>query len=387
MTINDLSMLDPMLHFRMAAGFDGLFRKVTNVGILEHESVNGQCEDFSYGDFILTTLFFAKDDPSLIFDTVRKLVNRDVAGLAIKTVYYRELDPEVKDFADANQFPIFFFDDVRLTDILLYTYNVLNAQKESAFFESKIRQMFPEPVPESTILQSVAEINPAFQPNHYCAYLTPRTPSATLAVRDAILQFNRTLNPDKKYSSLIRYETGWLLMASFPDETAIPDQLVHFRSLLYQYQLAQNSFFCGLSRIHDDLKQFDVCLKEAFSANRLAQRDGKNLLRYEELGIYQILLPQLQSKEFMEHFQTTRSILEEYDEKYNSNLLKTLKTYVDCGGKIAQTAEKLFLHVNTVRYRLDKLRELLHMDDFFVQAYIFIKVYDFLSPEEQDKKS
>ena len=384
MTINDLSMLDPMIHFRMVTGFDGLYRKVTNVSILEYESVKGNCEDFSHGDFIITTLFFAKDDPKLIFDTVQMLVARDVAGLAVKTVYYGDLEQRVKDFADANQFPIFLFDSVRITDILLYTYNVLNAQKESAFYESKIRQMFPAPVPESAILQGVAEINPAFQNNHYCAYLTPRTPSAALAVRESMLQFNRTLSPDKKYTSLVRYGKGWLLLASYPGEAELPDQVAHFHSMLYQYQIEQSSFYCGLSRIHHELKQFDVCLTEAFSANQLAVRDKKPLLRYEEMGVYQILLPQLRSKEFMEYFQTTRSILEEYDGKYNSNLLKTLRAYIECGGKLAQTAEKLFLHVNTVRYRLDKAKELLHMDDFFVQAYIFIKVYDFLCGEQEE---
>ena len=80
----------------------------------------------------------------------------------------------------------------------------------------------------------------------------------------------------------------------------------------------------------------------------------------------------------MQQIRNIRTVLDEYDKKYRSNLLETLRVYVQNEGRIAQTAQALFLHVNTVRYRLDKLKELLGPEDFFVQAYIFIKADEFL---------
>jgi DNA-binding PucR family transcriptional regulator len=54
--------------------------------------------------------------------------------------------------------------------------------------------------------------------------------------------------------------------------------------------------------------------------------------------------------------------LERADEERASRLLETLRGYYACGGSVTKTAEKLFLHRNSVRYRLDRVRSLLGAD-------------------------
>jgi len=54
--------------------------------------------------------------------------------------------------------------------------------------------------------------------------------------------------------------------------------------------------------------------------------------------------------------------LERADEERASRLLDTLRAYYSCGASVAKTAEKLFLHRNSVRYRLDRVRMLLGAD-------------------------
>ncbi len=50
------------------------------------------------------------------------------------------------------------------------------------------------------------------------------------------------------------------------------------------------------------------------------------------------------------------------DADRNSRLADTLRTYYACGGSVSKTAEALFLHRNSVRYRLDRVRSLLGAD-------------------------
>jgi DNA-binding PucR family transcriptional regulator len=47
-----------------------------------------------------------------------------------------------------------------------------------------------------------------------------------------------------------------------------------------------------------------------------------------------------------------------YDAKTGSELDATLRAYVEHGGSIAQTAEALFLHRNSVLYRIQRIEEL-----------------------------
>ncbi len=54
--------------------------------------------------------------------------------------------------------------------------------------------------------------------------------------------------------------------------------------------------------------------------------------------------------------------LDRADADRNSRLRHTLRAYYACGGSVSKTAETLFLHRNSVRYRLDRVRALLGAD-------------------------
>ncbi|HME82918.1 MAG TPA: helix-turn-helix domain-containing protein [Candidatus Eremiobacteraceae bacterium] len=50
------------------------------------------------------------------------------------------------------------------------------------------------------------------------------------------------------------------------------------------------------------------------------------------------------------------------DEQRGSDLEKTLRAYYACGASVSGCAEALFLHRNSVRYRLDRVRALFGAD-------------------------
>ena len=54
--------------------------------------------------------------------------------------------------------------------------------------------------------------------------------------------------------------------------------------------------------------------------------------------------------------------LQRDDEERHNHLVATLATYYQCGLRVDRTAERLFLHRNSVRYRLDRVRSLLHLE-------------------------
>lgn len=54
--------------------------------------------------------------------------------------------------------------------------------------------------------------------------------------------------------------------------------------------------------------------------------------------------------------------LEREDSDRGNNLVATLRTYYACGMRVDRTAESMFLHRNSVRYRLDRIRSLLQLD-------------------------
>ena len=54
--------------------------------------------------------------------------------------------------------------------------------------------------------------------------------------------------------------------------------------------------------------------------------------------------------------------LVDHDERTGGALLETLRTFLACSGSWTRTAEALHLHVNTVRYRIARVQELIGRD-------------------------
>jgi DNA-binding PucR family transcriptional regulator len=52
----------------------------------------------------------------------------------------------------------------------------------------------------------------------------------------------------------------------------------------------------------------------------------------------------------------------DYDSRHQSELVRTLDTFLDCAGSWNTCAERLHVHVNTVRYRLRRIEELTRRD-------------------------
>jgi len=72
----------------------------------------------------------------------------------------------------------------------------------------------------------------------------------------------------------------------------------------------------------------------------------------EELGVSPDLRP----------FRELVAPLVLYDAERGSDLVRTLTVYFDCGENASEAADRLFLHRNSVPYRLERVRELTGLD-------------------------
>ncbi|WP_163538465.1 PucR family transcriptional regulator [Gracilibacillus sp. YIM 98692] len=61
-------------------------------------------------------------------------------------------------------------------------------------------------------------------------------------------------------------------------------------------------------------------------------------------------------------YQNTLEAFLNQDTTYEKDMLTTLETYIECNGNIKEVASKLFVHRNTVVYRLEKVSTLLNID-------------------------
>jgi sugar diacid utilization regulator len=103
---------------------------------------------------------------------------------------------------------------------------------------------------------------------------------------------------------------------------------------------------------------------EAVLTANVAQARGAQTLTFEETGSYRLLLTAISEdpSELQRFFDETVAPLISYDEQYETELVRTLDTFLDEDANVARTAERLFTHRHTIRYRLERVRELTGLD-------------------------
>jgi sugar diacid utilization regulator len=129
--------------------------------------------------------------------------------------------------------------------------------------------------------------------------------------------------------------------------------------------LAGYTFAIGRSRIAEDPADLPRAVSEALLAANVAQggSDGP-ALAFEQTGAYRLLLSAMSENpaELQRFYAETVEPLVAYDEQYETDLMRTLETFLEADGNVAGTAQRLFTHRHTIYYRLERVRDLSGLD-------------------------
>ncbi len=99
---------------------------------------------------------------------------------------------------------------------------------------------------------------------------------------------------------------------------------------------------------------------EARLAVNVGEAEGRPLLAFEDTGAYRLLLPAMSEdpRELERFYAETIEPLSAYDDQYETELVLTIEAYLANDGNVAATAKQLFTHRHTIRYRLERAKEL-----------------------------
>jgi sugar diacid utilization regulator len=129
--------------------------------------------------------------------------------------------------------------------------------------------------------------------------------------------------------------------------------------------LAGYTFALGRSRIAEDPAELPRAASEALLAANVAEGAGGGVaLAFEQTGAYRLLLSTMSENpaELQRFYAETVEPLVAYDEQYETELVRTLETFLEADGNVAGTAQRLFTHRHTIYYRLERVRELSGLD-------------------------
>lgn len=160
------------------------------------------------------------------------------------------------------------------------------------------------------------------------------------------------------------FHTAWMLWFQGNVVTIIKtDELHDSASNILRNNIslfADMSLRFGISDIFEDLYTLPLYHRQSIQALRLAEKLSPNdyLLEYNDYKHYDLLLSNIDKAPFDSFYSNAFTTLLSYDIQNNSSYIETLYQYYIHNKNLAKSAQSLFIHKNTVSYRINKVREI-----------------------------
>lgn len=121
--------------------------------------------------------------------------------------------------------------------------------------------------------------------------------------------------------------------------------------------LAGLSVTIARSRLAPEPGEIERATREARLALNVGEAEERSPIAFEDTGAYRLLLG-TSREELLSFYSETVEPLVNYDEQYETDLVATVETYLDSDANVPATAKEMFTHRHTIRYRLERVKDL-----------------------------
>lgn len=364
-TIADILALPVFDNVRLGAPCDNyLSREVINCGTLDCEPFFHDYDIFIPGEFIFTTLGFAQHHPDLAEEALLALIDRNVAAIAIKPYAIKELPESTKKASKSTGVPVFFYDGRYMERVLASVMALIDQDAANSERDHLIDKML-SPSDERRISNLMFEITNMTGVTVQCLAIKPTVEDTiTLRalhgiIRGLLEEYTRRFDEVNSTYTCI-YDSTILGFVSFkrPPQSVITATEANLAEMIEH----AGAIRCGLS-LELPLGEGDLAIRQALAALNTAELDELTTVRWSALRFDAFRSAAVTDRLYSRTAATLLELLAEHDKNHGSELKTTAIAFARSFGDVRATADALFQHPNTIRYRLRKIKEVLGMSD------------------------
>jgi len=160
---------------------------------------------------------------------------------------------------------------------------------------------------------------------------------------------------------IIMGDLGTYLIALYPGEEKNKDEIEEFaqRVLNVIDKKDRDLVTIGVGNYKEDIINLYESYSQAKRTINVASKLDKEdqIYFFEDLGVYKLLY-KIDTEEKNSFLENSIIPLLKYDRAHNTELLKTLKAFFEENGNLTNVAKKIYIHYNTVHYRLKRIEKI-----------------------------
>ncbi len=362
-TCKDLLNLNVFKYIKLIAGKNGIYKTVTWTYICEtiefSKWVNG-------GELIFITGMGMDLDERSMKKFLLECGEKDISGVVILTnsEYIKEIPTSCIELANNLNLPLFNMAwDIKLIDA---TKEISNYIIERSFIENKEKELLKE-----LLFSYSLDKERIYKLCKSCKFKTEDLYfAAVFNIEDIdknhieyIIDYVKVKLRNINIKFLLDiFENNIICIINniLDKEFKIKQVLNEINNNLNECNASILSIGRSYSNIFDIKISYEECIN-ILDYYRYQEYDDQ-IIDYDKIGFYKLLFYIKDIDQLKLYRNEAIGKLLEYDKDKNSNMLKTLKVYLYNDCNLINTSNKLFIHRNTLIYRINKIKNILDIN-------------------------
>lgn len=350
---------------KLLAGKKGLNRVVRWVHMVE----NMEISTFLEGQEIAFTTGIGLREEAELIGLVKGIYEHGASGVVINIGPFIEHIPtDIIDFGNQHDFPVFsVLWNVHMAEIMrIFCLKITESEKMNMELSTAVKNAIFCANQEDLYIEYL-EKNGFHKNWGYCCCVIGLydTQSGHSIERERWDEIQRRIENclTHSYKRAFSFELEKqivLLLAKYSDEKvkeAIADIRQAYMPMLLEHEVSYIGIGCPVKNARCIYKTYE----QAKNTERFQKNNGlaNQIQQYQNMGIYKLLMAVEDKEVVQDYCSETIDFLIQYDKMNRTDYAKVLGYYLECNGSVQDTADRLFVHRNTVNYKIHKIEELM----------------------------
>lgn len=353
------------LDITFLAGKKGIHNLVSWVHMVE----TSEASDFLYGGEIAFITGLGLNSNTTMLRLAENIYKKNAAGIIVNTGPFLEKVPDdVIQFCEAHNFPLFVVPwKIHLAEIMrIFCFAITKDEQKNIETAAAFKNAIFFPGQEELYLVPLSQHGFRVNWKYSACTIKLKTNTANLPQRLEKLAYtleNYANHHYKNFAEFISNDDIILVIANY-SETDLRKFVKDMKEQTMNFLQKSESIAMGCGKLTKSIRCLYKSYNQANSIVKLQELNkiSSSFVFYSDMGIYKLLMG-IDDKEIMRDYcEGSIQPLIEYDNKNATDLADVLRCYLKHNGSVKDASEELFVHRNTINYKLGKIQEFLGLD-------------------------
>ena len=368
----DLYTLSSLSKLKLIAGSNGLHKGIRWVYKAESLSLSQWVHG---GELLIISRPVSSEPDFNLAALLKEAIHLNMSGalLLIGPNYVEKISKSVLSLCNENEFPLFAIPwNLPLVD---FFEEIGHAISNNNFYQSTRNDVIFNIVFENQLSASALKLQASnsgysFEGSHHFFLLHFILPESGQTARmEQTICNNLYEYLDQAFSeqntSFLASTYSNHIIGIFPDKdfseiTKLFQKTIDYVSLTHPQLTCNIGVGLSVSDVTKLKQSYEQAAECIHYCNKL--KLNHQHLCYNQLGLYQLFSDLNQTQLYESFIETQLGALIHYDADNHTRLVETLSLYLQNNCNILHTADAAYTHRNTIKYRITRIEELLHVD-------------------------